>query len=181
MHDSNERPAVMTRTMELVLAAFFFAIGALVMYDSNRLGMGWADDGPQSGYFPFYVGAIICLTTFVIFLMGLRDKEAARESFVSREALKLVLKVLVPTIVYVILIGLPADLLGIQMGTPYIFGIYVASAIFIAFFMVWIGKYGFVKVLMVAAGVPVVFFLLFEVWFRVPLPKGLLEASLGLL
>ena len=59
-------------------------------------------------------------------------------------------------------------------------GIYVASTIFIAFFMLWLGKYSWAKSVGVALGVSVVFFLLFEVWFKVPLPKGPLEAALGL-
>jgi putative tricarboxylic transport membrane protein len=28
----------------------------LVLVDSLRVGIGWADDGPRSGYFPFYIG-----------------------------------------------------------------------------------------------------------------------------
>ena len=166
MHDTNDRPAVMTRTMELVVAAIIFALGAIVIYDSIRLGYGWADDGPESGYVPFYIGVILCLTSAAIFITGLRNKAAASKSFVSVEALKLVLKVLVPTIVYVTLI----DPLGI----------YVASFIFIAFFMWWIGKYSILKIVPVSIGVPVVFFLLFETWFKLPLPKGPLEAALGL-
>ena len=167
MHDSNERPAVMTRTMELVVAAIIFALGAIVMYDSARIGYGWSSDGPESGYFPFYIGSFICISAIFIFVMGLRDKEAAAESFVSRDALILVMKVLIPTIIYVILIA------------P--LGIYVASAIFVAFFMFWLGKYGILKIVPVSLGVPVAFFMLFERWFAVPLPKGPLEAALGLL
>jgi hypothetical protein len=59
-------------------------------------------------------------------------------------------------------------------------GIYVASTIFIALFMKWLGKYAWPMTLGVSVAVPVVFFLLFEVWFKVPLPKGPLEAALGL-
>ena len=27
--------------------------------DSLRVGIGWADDGPRSGYFPFYIGLML--------------------------------------------------------------------------------------------------------------------------
>jgi putative tricarboxylic transport membrane protein len=60
-------------------------------------------------------------------------------------------------------------------------GIYVASTLFIAFFMRWLGKYTWWKVVAVSVGTSVVFFLIFETWFKVPLPKGPLEAALGLL
>ena len=44
---------VTTRWPELGVAALLIAVGALVVFDSVRLGTGWADDGPRSGYFPF--------------------------------------------------------------------------------------------------------------------------------
>jgi hypothetical protein len=152
--------------MEMVVATVLFLLGALVVYDSIRLGSRWAEDGPQAGYFPFYIGLIICISTGVIFFRALSVKALARKSFVGREALALVLKMLVPSILYVILIRFA--------------GIYVASTIFIAFFMLWLGKYSWAKSVAVGLGVSVVFFLLFEVWFKVPLPKGPLEAALGL-
>jgi hypothetical protein len=86
--------------------------------------------------------------------------------FVETGQLKLVLSVLVPTAVYVGLIGWT--------------GIYVSSALFVALFMRWLGKYPWWKVAAVSIGNSVVFFLIFEVWFKIPLPKGPLEAFLRL-
>ena len=54
------------------------------------------------------------------------------------------------------------------------------SAIFVAFFMRWLGKYEWWKVAAVSIGNSVVFFLIFEIWFKVPLPKGVVERLLGL-
>ena len=58
-------------------------------------------------------------------------------------------------------------------------GIYVSSAMLIALFMKWLGKYRWSIVALVAMGVPVATFLVFEKWFLVPLPKGPVEAMLG--
>ena len=82
----------------------------------------------------------------------------------------MVLTVMIPCVVYVALIVNPV----------YSLGIYEASAIFIAFFMRFLGKYAWPKIAAVSIGVMVVFFLMFEVWFKVPLPKGPIEALLGL-
>ena len=62
MNDNNNdtRPVASYRTMELAVAAAAFIFGAVVLADSARLGAGWSDDGPQAGYFPFYIGLIIC-------------------------------------------------------------------------------------------------------------------------
>lgn len=160
----HDRSAVSTRTMELVVAALIFAIGLIVMWDSVRLGAKWADDGPQAGYFPFYIGLLICASTAAIFVRALTNGRGAK-SFVSRAQILLVLKMLVPSIAYVALIGTV--------------GIYVASTVYVAFFMKWLGKYRWPQTAAVAVGVSLVFFLLFEVWFKVPLPKGPLEGWLG--
>lgn len=166
MTDSNDRSLASERTVDMLVAVFFIAFGALVSWGSWELGARWASDGPEAGYFPFYLGVIIIITSIAIFIAGMGNKKAAAKSFVTVHEITQVLKVLVPSIVYVALIGF--------------LGIYVASTIFIVFFMMWIGKYHFFKALVIGAGVNIAFFLLFETWFHVPLPKGPLEAVLGL-
>jgi len=69
-----------------------------------------------------------------------------------------VMAVLIPAAVYV---------LGVQL-----IGIYVASAIYIAIFMVWLGKYVIWKASAVGLGVSIVLFMMFEYWFQIPLPHG---------
>ena len=151
--------------LDLSVAAFIFALGALVAWDSHRLGSGWSTDGPQTGYFPFYIALLICGSSLlnIVFALSKTNKDKA---FVEVGALKLVLSVLLPAAIYVALIAWA--------------GIYLASAAFVAFFMRWLGKYAWWKVAAVSIGNSAVFFLIFELWFKVPLPKGPLEALLGL-
>jgi hypothetical protein len=77
-----------------------------------------------------------------------------------------VLSVLVPAAIYA--------------GAVTWIGVYAASALFIGFFMRWLGKYPWWKVVVVSIGTVVVFYLVFEIWFKVPLPKGIVERLLGL-
>ena len=154
------------KSAEIAVAAVFFLLGAIVVYDSARLGARWAEDGPQPGYFPFYIGVIVCLSAAVNLVLALLNRRDRDRIFVEAGQLKLVLAVLVPTALYVALIGWT--------------GIYLASALFIAFFMRWLGKYPWWKVAAVSIGNSVAFFVIFEVWFKVPLPKGPLETLLGL-
>jgi hypothetical protein len=161
----DSRPAFGVKTAEIALALLFFALGAIVVYDSARLGARWAEDGPQTGYFPFYVGLIICAASLVNLVTALSIRADKDKTFVGVDQLKLVLAVLIPSAVYVALIGW--------------LGIYVASALFIAFFMRWLGKYEWWKTAAVSVGNSIVFFLIFEVWFKIPLPKGPLENLLG--
>ena len=156
---------VTTRVMDLVVAGIFMALAALIMWDSWRLGATWGSDGPGAGYFPFRVGAIMFLASAVTFVMKLRARGGEQEGFVDRSQLRLVMQVLIPTIVFVVAIAF--------------LGIYVASAIFIAFFMAWLGKYPIYKAAPIALVVPLFLFVMFEIWFLVPLPKGPLETALG--
>jgi putative tricarboxylic transport membrane protein len=162
---SGNENTVSTRTMELVVSGVFVALAVLIMYDNWRIGARWASDGPQAGYFPFYIGLIMFVVSVTNFGVNLLANSADRSNFVERSQLIQVLRVLIPTIGFVVLIAF--------------LGIYVAAAIFIAFFMKWLGGYSLPRILPVALAVPVVLFLMFEVWFLVPLPKGPLEAALG--
>ena len=159
--DSTTGAGISLRATELVVAALLFVAGAVVVYDSYRLGSKWGSDGPQSGYFPFYIGLLICISSGINFAQVLMARRMDPEIFVAWGPFKLVLTVLIPAAVYV-------------LGVKYI-GIYLASAIYIALFMAWLGKYSWLRSIAVGVAVNVSFFLMFEVWFKVPLYKGDLD------
>ena len=153
------RQGISVRAAEIVVALILMGLGGLVVFDSVRLGFRWAADGPEAGYFPFYIGFFICAASVITLgqiLFG-KDRDGSK-MFVEWGQLKLVLSVLVPATVYV---------LGIQW-----IGIYVASVVYIAFFMVWLGKYNWIKSALLGIAVSVVAFMMFEIWFKVPLFKG---------
>jgi len=162
------RAAFRHKSAEIAVAALFFLLGALVIYDSLRLGVGWQEvHGPRPGYFPFYVGLIICVSAAITLVRALLMPRAAGDrTFVQVGQLKLVLTVLIPTAIYAALVTW--------------IGIYVSSILFIGFFMRWLGKYAWWKVAAVSLGAAVVFYLIFELWFKVPLPKGPVESFLKL-
>jgi putative tricarboxylic transport membrane protein len=192
MHEKDEAgdesgTAISTRTMEIVVAAVFLVLSALVIKDSLRVGIGWADiDGPRAGYFPFYIGLLMALASLVTLSRAIwghlqerranpddaGGRRAARrtarnddEAFVTKLALRRVLLVLVPMLVYVLVVSFV--------------GIYVASAAYIALFMVYLGEYRVVTAIVTGICVALALFLTFEIWFLVPLPKGPLEELLG--
>ena len=169
MEESQGRAVGSVRVWEIVVAALFFLLGAVVVWDSRRLGSEWGSDGPQAGYFPFYIGLLICIASVANAIAALNMGAKGDKPFVLWGQLRMVLTVMVPSALYVALIANPL----------YSLGIYEASVVFIAFFMRFLGKYGWAKIAAVSIGVMVVFFLMFEVWFKVPLPKGPIEALLG--
>jgi hypothetical protein len=160
----NER-TTSRRLMELVVAGAFMIVAAIVMADSWRVGAGWGDFGPEAGYFPFYIGLIMFVSSGITFGYNVVTKAPDLSNFVDRSALRLVMQVLLPTAGFVILTG--------------VLGLYVSSAIFIIFFMMWLGRYAALKAFPLGIAVPVVLFWLFETMVLIPLPKGPLEAALG--
>ena len=154
---------VRTTTVEAVVAAILLALGLVTATESWRLGARWTDDGPGAGYFPFYIAVVMSLASAGILVKALRQRSGDTEVFVDRRSLKQVLQVLVPAALYV---------LAVQF-----IGIYVASALYIALFMVLLGRFDWPRSLGVGLGVCVVFFLMFEVWFKVPLFKGALNPT----
>ena len=151
------------RVADLVTAAFLALIGGVVIFDALRIGIGWGTDGPKSGFFPFWLGVIMVTICAAIIVQAAR--RGAARSFVSREQLRPVLKVLWPAVALVVVMQWV--------------GLYVAAALYTGFSMRWIGRHSWLAVAAVAVGFPLVTFFLFEKWFLVPMPKGPLEAWLG--
>ena len=145
-------------TVDAFVAACLVVIGAVVVVEARRLGAGWTSDGPGAGYFPFYIGLILVICGAATFVQSINARKSDTSVFVDSVQLRRVITVLGPSILYVAAIML--------------LGIYVASAIFIALFMIVLGKYPAFRSVVVGVAVNALFFAMFEVWFKVPLFKG---------
>jgi Tripartite tricarboxylate transporter TctB family len=152
---------ILTWQVELFVAACLFVLGVVVAYNSWKLGAGWRDDGPGPGYFPFYIGVLICIATGLVIRAMLSARRRSRKVFVTHAKLKLVLTVLLPMMGFVVAVQ--------------VIGIYLGAVLFVAAFMVVIGKYPWPKSVLIALAFAAVAFLMFEVWFKVPLYKGMLD------
>lgn len=151
--------------VDCIVALAATAMGAAVMYDSARMGAEWTGGTPQPGYFPFRVGAIICIAGAVVFVRALLRARAGGAAFVPWERFRRVLAVFAPMLAYIAAI-------------QYV-GVYVATALFVAGFMRVAGRYGWIRCLAVGIASAAALFWLFEIRFLVPLPKGPLENWLG--
>jgi hypothetical protein len=146
------------------VALFMALLAAVGIVGSLQVGIGWAAEGPQAGFFPFYVSLIVLISCAVNLVGILREDPNAL--FADWGQLRQVLAIVIPTTVYV-------------FAVPFL-GMYLSSGLLIGVFMKWLGRYRWITVVLVALGVPVVTYLMFERWFLVPLPKGPLEDWLGL-
>jgi putative tricarboxylic transport membrane protein len=165
--DTPDQKLVSIRAMDAAVAIALLIASGVVIMDSLRLGVRWNEiDGPAAGYFPFYIGVILALASVVNLVKAVSvDRAAGARTFVTQVAFRRVLAVLLPLSAYVVILN-------------YI-GIYAASAIYIALFMRYVGKHSLLHGIAVGLGVAISLFMMFEVWFLVPLPKGPIENWLG--
>jgi hypothetical protein len=151
------------RAADLTTALVLFSLAGIVVLDALRLGIGWSTDGPQSGFFPFWLAVFAMVACMAIVAQAARRRD--RVPFVTRAQAAPVLKVLGPAA-------------GLVVAMQFI-GLYVASALYIGLYMRWIGRHAWWLVVLLSVGIPLATFLIFERWFLVPMPKGPLEDWLG--
>lgn len=152
------------RTADIVCGLLLVAVAAVVLVEGLRLGIGWGTDGPQPGFFVFYLGVALLASAVLIVVFSVR-RGADTRPFVGPGQIRSVATVFFPAVAMVAL--------------THVVGLYVSGALYLAAYMRWIGRHGWVTTVLVAIGIPVATFLIFEVWFLVPLPKGPLETRLG--
>jgi putative tricarboxylic transport membrane protein len=157
------------RAADLATASVLLLLGGVVVVDALRLGIGWGTDGPKSGFFPFWLAVIMIAVCAGIIIQAWR--RTSDKPFVTRQQMGPVLKVLLPATALVVLTAPPGNIPGL--------GLYAASAVYVAVYMRWIGHHRWLAVAAVSLAIPIAAFVIFEVWFLVPMPKGPLEAWLG--
>ncbi len=151
------------RAADIATASILMLLGVVVLVEAIRLGFRWGPDGPQSGFFPFWLAVVVIAHSAAILVKAVRKRSG--EPFATREQLRSVLTVAWPAAAMVLL-------------TQFI-GLYVAAVLYLASYMRLVGRHSWVTTIGLSLAIPLLTFLLFEKWFLVPLPKGPLEAWLG--
>lgn len=152
------------RTLEICTAAALALFGAIVSAESLTHDIGWNENGPGSGYFPFRIGLLLVGVAAVLAVEHVRSRTLT--VFVTREELRRSLSVFLPT-------------LGLVAAT-FVLGIYVPATVYLAWMMHRHGRYGPARAIATAVAAMALIFLIFDVWFRVPLAKGPVEAMFGI-
>ena len=85
------------RSVEVGVAAVMALLALIGIYGSIKVGIGWADDGPRAGFFPFYVSLIV-LISCVINVASVFATANTGKLFAEWSQLRQVVSVLVPTV-----------------------------------------------------------------------------------
>ncbi len=148
---------------EIATALVTLALGGAIALGALANGIRWTEAGPEPGAFPFYVGVLVVAASLGNLGWAWR-KHHADGAFVTAVQAKRIAAFGVP------LLGFVA--LSLTLG------FYVATACYLCAVMRWQGRYRWTSSIAVALGTALFFFVVLEVWFKVPLLKGPLEAAL---
>ncbi len=157
------------RKADTICALVILAIGLVAVLDARRYGIfGWGAAGPEPGLYPFLLGGGVIVGSLMIlgqaYLRSPRDEPD--EAFIPPGALKPILCVAIPAALMLFL-------------TEFI-GLYLASGLYLAVYMRWIGKYRWITVAAYSILIPLAGYIMFEKWFLIPVPEGSLTSRLGL-
>ena len=166
-HESEGRspPVATIGTVEIVTYLLLIALSLVLGYDNVKSGAGWAKDGPQSGYLPFYLCGILGAASLFGLVSAIAKRADGARTFVAREPFRRVLQVFVPTLLF--------------CAAMQWLGLYVASLLLIAGFMRYVGRIAWWKSIVTGFVFSLAMFLTFELAFDVLMPKGPLEALFG--
>ena len=154
-----------TRSVDVAVYLILIAFAALLAFDNWRTGMSWEADGPQAGYFPFYLSVILAAASLYGLISNLLTQSGPGATFVTGEQFRRVMQVFVPTLLFCALMQW--------------LGLYVASFILITGFMWIVGRIALWKSLATGLLFSIIMFVTFDIAFDVIMPKGPLEAAFG--
>jgi hypothetical protein len=163
--DADTSPQVVgVRAVEIVVYLALLALAGLLAWDNVRSGAGWASDGPQAGYLPFYLCVILAGAALFGLAQQLFAQRGYARTFVRRQQLRRVLQVFVPAALF--------------CAAMQWLGLYVASFLLVAGFMRYVGRIAWWKSIVTALAFSGAMYVTFDVAFNVLMPKGPLEALL---
>lgn len=155
---------------ETAVALFTFAYGLIIVVGALEFGIGWDASGPQPGAFPFYTGALVAAASFGTLALTWAKRFSGRDALATvildRDGLRRVIAFFLPIVAFV--------------GLCMTLGMYVATILYLIFAMRFQGGFGWPRSLATAFGAALVFYVVLERVFLIPLIKGPLEALLGL-
>ena len=147
---------------EIACAVALLIVAGVVAREAIRLDMGWGDSGPKGGFFPFWLAVILGSSSLSVLARAVfTSKQRVGEPFLTRERLGLVLMVLVPIALVVPLIETV--------------GFYLTAFLYLFFYIRWTGRKPWFVTGAISLLFPSGIYLVFEKWFLIPLPKGLLD------
>lgn len=151
------------RLAEIVTAGVLALLSIYLMWKSTELNVGYiSGEGPGGGAWPFWLSGIMLICTVMIAINWYRQTsppsrsdEPLLDGYGKRT---------------LVLVG--GGLLGF-IGLTGIISMYGAMAVFLPYYLRFLGRHSWSLTLTLAIAIPIGFFFFFEALMRITLPKGL--------
>ena len=151
------------RQAEITTAGLLGLLSLYLMWKSAELEIGFIpDEGPGGGAWPFWLALIMLICTVIIGWNGARRMTPPSRSngpFLDGYGLKML-----------VLVG--GGIVGF-VGLTHIISIYGAMALFLLYYLRFLGRHGWFLTMSLVIFLPVAFFVFFEGLMRITLPKGM--------
>lgn len=151
------------RRAEFVTAGLLALLSIYLMWKSTELEIGYiSGEGPGGGAWPFWLAAIMLVSTIVIFvnaLRGVTPPSQSTEPFLDEHGIRML-----------ILVG---GGITAFIGLSQIISMYGAMLLFLLYYLRFLGRHSWPTTLSISILTPVVFFYFFEALMRITLPKGM--------
>jgi hypothetical protein len=151
---------------EIATALMTAGLGLTAVAGALEFGVRWGSAGPEPGAFPFYIGLLVVAASIGTLFQAATGRQALQSVFLDREQAKRLASFFIPILFFV-----PIALL---------LGLYVATALYLTFVMRAQGGYKLIVAAASGLAAAIIFYVVLEIAFQVPLLKGPLEAALGL-
>ena len=150
------------RTLEILTSTLTAAFGLAVIVQSIEVGGGWSTGGVESGTFPLITGALVCAGSLFNIVRSFAGPDAV---LVGRAELRRSAGLFLPAVAFVAAIPLV--------------GIYLAASGYLLGVLHVQHRLNWLRSLLIAAGMALGLYLLFERTFQILMPRGLLGSALG--
>jgi hypothetical protein len=151
------------RNGEIVTAGVLALFSIYVMWKSTELPIGYISGrGPGGGAWPFWLSAIMLVSCgFVALNWWRRTSPPSRseEPFLDSYGWRMVILVGGALIVFV--------------GLVEVISMYGAIAVFLLYYLKFLGRHSWGLTLVIALGTPILFFFFFEGAMRITMPSGM--------
>lgn len=150
---------------ESATGLFTLALGLATAIGAAQYGVGWNEAGPEPGTFPFWVGALVAAASVGNLVQAARRRHV-KATFLDAQQARRIAAFGIPLVLFV--------------AASVLLGFYVATVAYLCAVMRFQGGYRWIASVAVSVGSAVFFFVMLEIWFKVPLLKGPLESALGI-
>ncbi len=151
------------RLGEIITAGVLALLSIYMMFKSTELNIGYVrGEGPGGGFWPFWLSALMLISTgWIAFNWYRRTSPPSQsdEPVLDEYGWKMLFLVGGSILVFVGLIP--------------VISMYGAIAVFLIYYLKFLGRHSWPLTLVLAIGLPIGFFFFFEGVMRITMPKGL--------